>query len=202
MNDNLPNLHPLEPKGQPCDGEAASCGHVRWARAGRICRLIAHATGTTLLLRLWSKRGRRGLPRPLRNVQRGRRRDPLRQSLDCFRSGLHQVRKAGEVITRPALGASTSRRSASVLGAALAAGKCRALRSVRAWPCGRAELPDDRGWFAPSRHAIVGYDEHTHVGHLTTEKGYVKRALVYATDIEVIAAQWKKNAPTSGMDLS
>jgi hypothetical protein len=26
MNDNLPNLHPLEPKGQPCDGEAASCG--------------------------------------------------------------------------------------------------------------------------------------------------------------------------------
>jgi hypothetical protein len=51
-------------------------------------------------------------------------------------------------------------------------------------------------------HAIVGYDEHTHVGHLTAEKGYVKRALVYATDIEVIAALWRKNAPNSGMDLS
>jgi hypothetical protein len=29
-----------------------------------------------------------------------------------------------------------------------------------------------------------------------------KRALVYATDIEVIAALWRKNAPNSGMDLS
>jgi hypothetical protein len=51
-------------------------------------------------------------------------------------------------------------------------------------------------------HAIVDYSEHTHVGHLTKEKGYVKRALVYATDIEVIAALWRKNAPNSGMDLS
>jgi hypothetical protein len=29
-------------------------------------------------------------------------------------------------------------------------------------------------------HAIVDYSEHTHAGHLTADKGYIKRALVYA----------------------
>jgi hypothetical protein len=33
----------------------------------------------------------------------------------------------------------------------------------------------------PNGHAIVDYSEHTHVGHLTAEKGYAKLPLVYAS---------------------
>lgn len=32
----------------------------------------------------------------------------------------------------------------------------------------------------PNGHAIVDYSEHTHVGHLTADKGYVAHPLVYA----------------------
>lgn len=32
-------------------------------------------------------------------------------------------------------------------------------------------------------HAIVDYSDHTHAGHLTAEKGYRKRALIYADPV-------------------
>ena len=34
-------------------------------------------------------------------------------------------------------------------------------------------------WNATSGHAIVDYSEHTHVGHLTADKGYERRPLVH-----------------------
>jgi N-glycosidase YbiA len=37
----------------------------------------------------------------------------------------------------------------------------------------------------PNGHAIVDYTEHTHVGHLTAEKGYVAKPLVYAAPAAV-----------------
>jgi hypothetical protein len=43
------------------DGEGWACSCAIWGRGGRFIRLIARATGISLLLRLWSKRGRRGL---------------------------------------------------------------------------------------------------------------------------------------------
>lgn len=38
-----------------------------------------------------------------------------------------------------------------------------------------------------SGHAIVDYSEHTHVGHLSAEKGYEKRPLVYADEAMVVS---------------
>lgn len=34
-------------------------------------------------------------------------------------------------------------------------------------------------WHATNGHAIVDYSEHTHVGHLTADKGYKRRPLVH-----------------------
>jgi hypothetical protein len=37
-------------------------------------------------------------------------------------------------------------------------------------------------------HAIVDYKEHTHVGHLTTEAGYIQRPLIYAPGVRPVQA--------------
>ena len=37
-------------------------------------------------------------------------------------------------------------------------------------------------WHRENGHAIVDYSEHTHVGHLTEEKGYERRPLVHRPD--------------------
>lgn len=56
-------------------------------------------------------------------------------------------------------------------------------------------------FFNPSTgHAIVDYTEHTHVGQLTPEKGYIKRELVYAMDLKETCAEIRR--ALDNMDLS
>jgi hypothetical protein len=61
---------------------------------------------------------------------------------------------------------------------------------------GGDETPVAYEFLHPNGHAIVDYSEHTHVGHLSAEKGYVKRALVYARPTPAAAA----GVPTNQCD--